>query len=163
LEAEGEVEWEGGGCFEGVGGGWVVEVAVEEWEEVLIGLGCLLAVFLFGFFCLFVSLSCICALFFFLFFWASQRSRLLALGCFGYFFCCEKRYLCFYGNRKALVPGGGMDGGFQITRFFFCYFCLRSLPLHNRNISISNPFLLPLEHDCLPPIASFLQEHFRAF
>lgn len=34
MEAEGEVEWEGGGCFEGVGGGWV-EVAVADWEMIL--------------------------------------------------------------------------------------------------------------------------------
>jgi hypothetical protein len=73
LEAEGEVEWEGGGCFEGVGGGWVVEVAVEEWEEVLIGLDCLLSVFLFDFFCSFVEPSCICALFVFLFGRVSAR------------------------------------------------------------------------------------------
>jgi hypothetical protein len=47
---------------------------------------------------------------------------------------------------------------FRSLGVFFLLFGLLSLPLHNRNMSISNPFYY---HSNM--IASFLQEHFRAF
>jgi hypothetical protein len=108
LEAEGEAEWEGGGCVEGVGVAWVVEVQVEEWEKGLIGFEVLS--FSSVFFCLLATLGIFFLLFVVLCV-AIQRSHLSALGVLG-FRCAKDTYvygpekrLCFLGSRHYLRHG----------------------------------------------------------